>query len=221
MNISNTATPSESVLELFVAPEPYGLVSIKSLDDLIDVTGEGRTFDEAKRDLLAQMSEEARGRTLRFNTYARSPKNQLLMLRAIELASEGHLSQTDKAGEPYLGHPARVAESCETDDERMVGLMHDLIEDTDVTAQTLIDEGFPTHVVEAVVALSRQEGETYDEFIERLAPNPLARRVKIADLLDNMDVTRLPVLTRHDCERLMKYHRAWRRLLVENDENAC
>ena len=149
-----------------------------------------------------------------YHTHYDQEQYRPLLLRAIGLASAHHLSQRDKSGGRYFGHPVRVAENCDTDEQRIVAFMHDLLEDTPVTAQQLLDDGFPPHIVEAVQALTRQPGETYEQFIDRLSPNAIARRVKIADLLDNMDVTRLPVLTDDDCHRLQKYHRSWRKLLA-------
>ena len=211
--METTTTPIE-VIEAYVEPQPDGMITIECIepDCLPDDTAEGRTVAEALQRLKDILPASLRSTPIHLNTWARSQPGQPLMLRAIELASEKHLSQTDKAGRPYFGHPVRVAARCQTDEQRMVALMHDLLEDTDVTAQQLLDEGFPAEIVEAVLAVTRRQGEDYEAFIERAATNPIARRVKIADLLDNMDVTRLTTLTDDDCQRLKKYHRAWRRL---------
>ena len=193
-----------------------GTVRVECLDDdVINDEGEGRTLEEAKRNFEAQLPEEFADAVIVYRAevgYA----NQELMLRAIDLASTKHLSQTDKAGKPYLGHVARVAyEYCESDEERIVAMLHDLIEDTDVTAEQLRKEGFPDEVVDAVVAITRREGEDYDAYIERVALTPLACQVKIADLRDNMDITRFDTLTDEDLQRLKKYHRSWRRLAFD------
>lgn len=212
--METTATPI-AVIEAYVEPQPDGMISIECVepDYLPDDTAEGRTLAEALQRFKAILPASLRNVAIHLNTWVRSQANQPLMLRAIGLASEKHLSQTDKASKPYFGHPARVAESCQTDEQRMVALMHDLLEDTDVTAQQLLDEGFPAEIVDALLAVTRRQGEDYDAFIERAAVNPIARRVKIADLLDNMDITHLHTLTDEDCQRLKKYHRAWRRLV--------
>ena len=202
----------QKLLNCFVDIWPDGIVHIECLDDdILDIESEGRTLKEAKRNFEKQLPAEFADAVIVYRGEV-GHQYQELMLRAIDLASTKHLSQTDKAGKPYLGHVARVSHNCERDEERIVGLMHDLIEDTDVTARQLLDEGFPAEIVDAVVAVTRRDGEDYAEFIERAAMNPIARRVKIADLLDNMDVTRLATLTDEDCQRLKKYHRSWRRL---------
>ena len=204
--------PTHEPLNAFVEPQPDGMVAVYC-DDL-DIDGEGFTLREATRDFLSHLPECYAHAEIVYHTRYDQEQYLPLLLRAIDLASTHHLSQRDKGGERYFGHPVRVAENCDTDEQRIVALMHDLLEDTPVTAQQLLDDGFPTHIVEAVQALTRQPGETYEQFIDRLSPNAIARRVKIADLLDNMDVTRLPVLTDDDCRRLQKYHRSWRKLLA-------
>jgi (p)ppGpp synthase/HD superfamily hydrolase len=131
---------------------------------------------------------------------------------AIELATDAHRGQRRPDGTAYILHPLRVMLSLENDTDRIVAVLHDVVEDTSVTLDELRERGYPPEVVEAIDLLSRREGESYDAFIERLAPNPRARRVKLADLADNMDVRRLPALDARTAERMARYHRAWRRL---------
>jgi (p)ppGpp synthase/HD superfamily hydrolase len=95
---------------------------------------------------------------------------------------------------------------------KMAAVLHDVVEDTAVTLEDLAAWGYPAEVVEAVDALSRRPGESYEAFVERCRACPLAREVKRADLEDNMDVRRLPVVRERDLARLAKYHRAWLRL---------
>lgn len=128
---------------------------------------------------------------------------------AIRLAVEAHAGQVDRYGAPYILHPLRVMLRLETELEQMVAVLHDVVEDTPVTLAALQEAGFPLTVVEAVDHLSRRAGETYEAFIERLRPHPLARRVKLADLEDNMDLRRIPDLVEHDLPRLQRYRRAW------------
>ncbi len=112
---------------------------------------------------------------------------------AIVLATESHRGQTDKAGMPFILHPLRVMASFsapEDDDARLVGMLHDVVEDSDVTCQMLADRGYPSAVVGAVGAMSRAKGERYGAYIERVATNPLAVRVKLADLNDNLNPNR-------------------------------
>lgn len=132
---------------------------------------------------------------------------------ALRIATLAHAGQTDKAGKDYIEHPKRVSQRCTTTDARIVALLHDTIEDTCVTPPFLLEMGFPQRIVDAVLAVTRQQGETYDQFIDRAATNPIAREVKIADLLDNMDITRLnPPLTEEDLERLNRYLVSYKKL---------
>ncbi|WP_347449562.1 GTP pyrophosphokinase [Pseudomonas aeruginosa] len=96
--------------------------------------------------------------------------------------------------------------------EQAVSLLHDVIEDSDTTAEDLLNEGFPEFVVEVVVILSRRRGESYADFIERICLNPLARKIKLADIEDNLNVLRLASLGESDLRRVSKYHQAWKRL---------
>ncbi|REG24638.1 HD domain-containing protein [Archangium gephyra] len=131
---------------------------------------------------------------------------------AIALAVEAHRGQRDKAGQTYILHPLRVMMRLETDTERMVAILHDVVEDSPWTLERLRGLGYPEEVLGALDCLTKREGESYEAFIERVLPHPLARRVKRADLEDNMDVRRLPAVTAKDAERLARYRAAWARL---------
>lgn len=131
---------------------------------------------------------------------------------AIALAVQAHRGQKDRAGAPYILHPLRMMFRVETDAEKVVAVLHDVVEDTDWTLDDLRAQGFPEEVVAAVDHLTRREEECYEEFVRRAAAHPVARRVKIADLEDNMDVRRTGTVTEKDVERLTRYHRAWRSL---------
>lgn len=130
--------------------------------------------------------------------------------KAMQIAIKVHSSQVDKGGKPYIGHPLRVEKLCDDEDCKIVALLHDTVEDGDITAEYLLMQGFPTHIVDAVLFVSRNKEEDYFDFIRRCKANPIGRRVKIADLKDNMDVTRLNELTDKDVERLKKYHKAYK-----------
>lgn len=130
--------------------------------------------------------------------------------RAIEIAVEAHSTQTGRDGEPYILHPLRMMAQFDTDDERMVAVLHDVVEDNpEWTLDRLRAEGFEAIIVAAVDHLTRREKESYMDFVARAAEHPLARRVKLADLRDNMNITRLPRLGGKDLERLERYHKAW------------
>lgn len=126
---------------------------------------------------------------------------------AISAAAEAHFMQVDKGGHPYILHPIRVMMAMQTVQEKIVAVLHDTVEDGAMSEFTLIDYAGGT-VAAAVMALSRKDGESYKEFILRVKQNDLARRVKIADLKDNMDRSRIPNPTEQDESRWKKYAKA-------------
>jgi (p)ppGpp synthase/HD superfamily hydrolase len=127
---------------------------------------------------------------------------------AIAIAAEAHRGQKDKAGEPYILHPIRVMLRVSTTEERIAAVLHDLLEDTPWERTDLEGEGFSAEVLDAVEALTRQPHETYEEFLARAAGDPIAIRVKLADLEDNLDTSRLPNPTGRDRRRMAKYESA-------------
>ena len=131
---------------------------------------------------------------------------------AVEIAVAAHRGQTDKAGQPYLLHPLRLLAQMRTASEQIVAVLHDVVEDSEWTFEMLRKRDFGEDVLAALDALTRREDESYETYIERAAAHPVARRVKIADLEDNLDVRRLGELTETDRERLDRYRRAWLRL---------
>lgn len=135
--------------------------------------------------------------------------------RAIDVAVDAHAGQTDKAGETYIRHPLRVMRSMDSETERIVAVLHDVVEDGDYTSEDIGDQ-FGPEVRRAVDALTKRDGETYMEFIKRAAENPIARKVKIADLEDNMDLTRLGEVNKRVLEKQSTYHQAWIRLQNED-----
>jgi (p)ppGpp synthase/HD superfamily hydrolase len=130
-----------------------------------------------------------------------------LMAEAVAIAEEAHRDQVDKAGKPYIGHPKRVMERFEDPAARIVGVLHDVVEDSDVTLDDLRSKGFPANVIAAVDALTKRDGEPYEAYLERLKGSALALRVKIADMQDNMDLSRIAHPTDRDRARLEKYRR--------------
>lgn len=130
------------------------------------------------------------------------------LAHAICIAAAAHATQTDKAGEPYVFHVLRVMLACETRDAQIVAALHDLVEDTEWTLARLRAEGFDATLVDAVAAVTRQPGEAYLDFVRRAAANPVARLVKRADLLDNMNLARLAAPTAQDLERHQRYVQA-------------
>lgn len=133
---------------------------------------------------------------------------------AIAFASEKHKNQTDKGGHPYILHPLRMMMRLRTSDEELmaIAVLHDVVEDCGVTYGELLDIGMTPRVVLGVRLLTRQRGETYEQFIERLSGNHDALRVKREDLRDNSDLTRLKGVTEKDVTRMNKYMVAFKRV---------
>ena len=136
-----------------------------------------------------------------------------ILSNAISLALKAHEGQVDKSGMPYAGHIMRVMATGRTMDEKIVGVLHDVVEDTDWTFDALLAEGFPVHIIDALRRVTKlSDNEPYDEFIERVKTNPLAVAVKINDLADNMDIRRYKELSDWDVKRLKKYLKAYQGL---------
>ena len=136
--------------------------------------------------------------------------------RAIEIATQAHQGQFDKSGKDYIGHPLRVMEMGRTEEEKIAGVLHDVVEDSDWTFDALEAEGFSQEIIAALKCVTKlSENENYDDFIERVKKNPLAVAVKINDLTDNMDIRRLPYLSDKDIKRLKKYLKAYKKLIGE------
>jgi len=138
-----------------------------------------------------------------------------LIEKSLHIALRAYAGKTDKAGREYIHHPLRVMAKMKTDLEMSVALLHDVIEDSDITAEQLLAEGIPAEVVEAVVCLSKNENESYQDFVARAKKNKLAAKIKIADIEDNIDALRLTSLDEYDLARIKKYHSAWRFLKEE------
>jgi (p)ppGpp synthase/HD superfamily hydrolase len=139
-------------------------------------------------------------------------KDRTELENALTIAFEAHSGQTTFAGRPYIFHPIRVMEQMETDEERCVALLHDVVEDTDVPLEMLA-KWFSKDVVDAVKALTHIEGVPYETYIENFVTrNRLAAKVKLADLRDNIRIERLPKISDGALRRTKKYHKAIQRL---------
>lgn len=128
--------------------------------------------------------------------------------RAIAIAAAAHAGATDKGGQPYILHPLRVMLAVDSTEAKIAAVLHDVVEDTDWTLARLYQEGFSETVLQALDALTRRENEDYLVFVRRARINPISRQVKIADLTDNMDLSRLPSPTARDLDRIKKYKAA-------------
>ncbi len=135
-----------------------------------------------------------------------------LLEKAILIATKAHAGQIDKGGQVYILHPLAVMSRVTSVDAKIVAVLHDVIEDTMITSEVLETEGFPIHIREAILAVTRRANETYDAFIERIAQNCLAVEVKLADLEENMNLDRIPQASAKDKERITKYQKAYNRL---------
>ena len=124
---------------------------------------------------------------------------------ALSIARKAHEGQLDKAGVDYIEHPIYVASQVDTEEEKAVALLHDVIEDTDVTVNDLKEAGFSDEVVLAVSVITKKAGEDYEEYLDRVKQNPIALRVKIADMEHNSDISRIKNPTEKDLKRLEKY----------------
>ena len=135
--------------------------------------------------------------------------------KAIQIAVEAHAGTKDKGGKAYILHPISVMMRVETEEEKIVAILHDVVEDTDWTFDALRKEGFSETVIEALETVTKySEEEDYDDFIQRSLKNDIGRKVKIADLRENLDVTRIGELYPKDIERINKYKRALQTLKV-------
>ena len=132
--------------------------------------------------------------------------------KAMVLAYEAHQGQYDKSGLPYVFHPFHLAEQMDTEEAVTAALLHDVVEDTDYTLEDLRSMGFPDTVTDALALLTHDPSVPYMEYVERLKSNPIARSVKLADLTHNSDLSRLPVVTEKDLERVEKYRKAMKLL---------
>jgi len=127
--------------------------------------------------------------------------------KAMQVALNAHSSQTDKAGEAYIMHPIRVMQDVETEEEKVVALLHDVVEDSSVSFEH-VERRFSDRIVDAVRGMTKKDDESYSEFIERAKENEISREVKKADIRDNLDASRLGELDEEDIKRMEKYSRS-------------
>lgn len=132
--------------------------------------------------------------------------------RAIEIAVAAHATQTRKDGTPYILHPLRLMMAVDLPEARIVAVLHDVVEDTDVTLDDLKSEGFSEAIIEAVDCVTHEPNVSYEDYIQRIKGNEIARQVKLADLRDNSDVLQLPSVGDRELSRLAKYHKAFKTL---------
>lgn len=136
-----------------------------------------------------------------------------MLNKAIVIATNAHEGQTDKCGEPYILHPLRVMLSRKSEVERICGVLHDVVEDTDITFDDLRKEGFSEDIIEILDCLTKRDGEEYENYITRVLNNEVACQIKLADLADNTDPNRIQCYTEKDIARIEKYRIAKERIL--------
>lgn len=127
---------------------------------------------------------------------------------AVQIATECHKGQKDKAGVDYIHHPLKVSELCTHEISKCVAVLHDVMEDCGVTYNELLDNGVISEIVWRVCQLTHEKEDTYKDYIEKISLDPVAREVKIADLTHNMDIRRIPNPTEADFKRIEKYKKA-------------
>ncbi|QTD35538.1 HD domain-containing protein [Pseudomonas fluorescens] len=132
--------------------------------------------------------------------------------RAIAIATTAHAGQVDKGGAPYILHPLKVMLRMSSLEERIVAVLHDVVEDCGISLEDLRKEGFSEDVLSAIESVTKVPGESYEDFVERAAQNPIGRVVKLADLEENSDLSRIASPSWEDLERIEKYRRAIGRL---------
>jgi (p)ppGpp synthase/HD superfamily hydrolase len=128
--------------------------------------------------------------------------------KAISIALEAHAGILDKSAAPYILHPLRIMLQMKTQEEMIVAVLHDVIEDSDYTLARLREIGFSETIVDALESVTRKQEESYEEYILRAGSNDLGRKIKYADLLDNLDISRIQKLTDRDLSRIQRYHHA-------------
>ena len=138
-----------------------------------------------------------------------------LLEKSINFALEVHAGQTDRYGRPYILHPLHLMSQMDTEVEMMAAVLHDVIEDSDTTLDDLRRLGLPEEVIEAVSLLTHDEADSYEDYVRKLKPNAVARKIKLADLAHNMAIRRMDRVTEKDAARLDKYRRAWEILTTD------
>lgn len=141
-----------------------------------------------------------------------------MLEKAIEIAVEAHRGQIDKAGKEYILHPMRVMLRGRNDTEMIVGILHDVVEDTPITIDMLRLEGFSEDILTAIECVTKRRGESYGTFIDRVLTNPLATQVKLYDMEDNMNRDRIPYPTPKDEARFRKYEKYHKVILQQLKE---
>ncbi|MBQ4059566.1 MAG: GTP pyrophosphokinase [Lachnospiraceae bacterium] len=141
-----------------------------------------------------------------------------MLEKAIEIAVESHRGQLDKAGKIYILHPMRVMMRGSNETQMITGILHDVVEDTPVTIEMLRLEGFSEEILAALECITKQRGEDYGHFIDRVLTNPLATQIKLYDIEDNLNRDRIPFPTAKDEARFAKYEKYHKVIIMKLQE---
>ena len=125
---------------------------------------------------------------------------------------EAHRGQVDKAGKPYILHPLRLMNNFDSENKKIAAVLHDVVEDSHLTIKDLEKKGIPAESLKIIECLTKRSNEKYEDFIKRISLNKNATNVKIKDIEDNMNISRLSSIEQKDLDRLMKYHNALKNL---------
>ena len=144
-----------------------------------------------------------------------------MLNKAIALAKIAHEGQVDKGGHPYINHSLRVMNTVETVEEKIVAVLHDAVEDSDLTTDDLRSEGFSEEIVCAIAAITKLKGEKRKDYLKRVELNKIALKVKIADINDNADISRISNPSNRDRERTRIYKKNILKLEKKLQEYLC
>ncbi len=132
----------------------------------------------------------------------------LLTKKAMKIAYEAHKNQVDKSGVPYIYHPIHLAEQMKDEKTTCVALLHDVVEDTDITFEYLAQQGFDVDIITALKLMTHDKNVPYMEYIQKIKKNLIATKVKLADLKHNSDLNRMDEVSEKDLKRVEKYRTA-------------
>lgn len=209
--------------DILINPDALALLTCKELSEAIpdfewDKGHSGLVLNDQQAEILACIWSDYLDSNKKDFLRETIKDNDIIYLEhdleeiALEIASRAHYGKKDKAGKDYIEHPKRVADKCYNPKERIVALLHDTIEDSDVTPEYLAETGFTEEIIKAILSVTKRGDESYEDFVRRAAQNPIGRQVKLHDLEDNLDILRLEELSEKDLVRLNKYMRAYRYL---------
>ena len=164
-------------------------------------------YQWAEDDLYDQYTEVSENDAL-FNLDTQRINLLQLFSKAKKIAYKAHHGQIDKGENPYIEHPLAVAESLEDLEQKIIALLHDVLEDSQITAEFLLEQGFTKRIISSIITLSKKDGQNYDEYLKFIKQDNLAWKVKMADIRHNMDISRISAPTSEDTQRIKKYKKA-------------